>query len=172
MFTSDDFDYTWQGFTPYPSIDEGVMMQNRDYNGIPLLSPYAAPGIYLPFSPGSNMDREYNYMRQLYPDEASVILSEAEREADRMDYAESPIYDEYPDRETLLLAVNRIYSRVAEPITSLQSARENSEDGAPANESAHEMCPCTDTRWVIYLIQVIFYNEILRRRSKRRQWFY
>lgn len=56
------------------------------------------------------MDLEY--MKSLYPALAKRILPYIEEECDRMEYGNSVIYDEYPDRLQLQLMCGRIYENV------------------------------------------------------------
>ena len=56
------------------------------------------------------MDLEY--MKSLYPALAKRILPYIEEECDRMEYGNSVIYDEYPDRLQLRMMCGRIYENV------------------------------------------------------------
>ena len=45
--------------------------------------------------------RDIEYLRELYPAQAKKILARISEILDKMDYEESMIYDEYPDRWSL-----------------------------------------------------------------------
>lgn len=59
-----------------------------------------------------NLNRDYAYMKSLYPDMAKRVLPYVEDECDRLEYAGSMMYDEYPDPLTLRLACRRVYDQV------------------------------------------------------------
>ena len=90
------------------------------------------------------------YMKSLYPDISKRLLPYVEEECDRLMYEGSMIYDEYPDPLQLRLACRRVFERASEG---------EEKPGA----------------WMRDLIQVMTYQEILRRRSEhrsRRRKFY
>lgn len=55
-------------------------------------------------------DKEY--LMQLYPARARMIMVLVEDECDRLEYEGSPMFAMYPDRDTLLAISTRIYDRV------------------------------------------------------------
>lgn len=87
--------------------------------------------------------RDYDYMKSVYPDTAKRLLPFVEEECDRMEYDGSMMYDEYPDRLGLRLMCGRIYDR----------AKDGEEN--PGG-------------WLKDLIEVMTYQELLRRRRERR----
>ena len=56
------------------------------------------------------MDSEY--LKSLYPDMPRRILPYVEEECDRMEYENSMIYDQYPDKLQLKLMCGRVCDRV------------------------------------------------------------
>lgn len=88
-------------------------------------------------------DRSLNdrdYMRYLYPQEAKNYLTVIVDVLDRVDFKESYIYDEYPDYLTLLRLTEIILRQIPmRKNTSRQSQRE--------------------------LVQILLYDEIIRRRK-------
>ena len=56
--------------------------------------------------------RDYEYMKSLYPDVAKRLLPYIEEECDRMEYDNSMMYDEYPDRLQLHLMCKRVCENV------------------------------------------------------------
>ena len=88
-------------------------------------------------------DRSLNdrdYMRYLYPQEAKNYLTVIVDVLDRVDFKESYIYDEYPDYLTLLRLTEIILRQIPmRKNTSRQSQRE--------------------------LVQILLYDEIIRRRQ-------
>lgn len=59
-------------------------------------------------------ERDYEYLKSMYPDMAKRILPYVEEECERMEYDGSMIYDEYPDKLQLRLMARRIYDKVME----------------------------------------------------------
>jgi hypothetical protein len=56
--------------------------------------------------------RDYEYMKSLYPSIAKKILPYVEEECDRMEYHNSMIFDEFPDKLQLRLMCKRVYENV------------------------------------------------------------
>jgi pyruvate/2-oxoacid:ferredoxin oxidoreductase alpha subunit len=109
-----------------------------------------APRILLPeYHPDD--EREYEndreYLMQMYPAKARIVMAMIEKECDRLEYEESPMYARYPDKETLLFIASGVAGRI-----------------------------CGDVRdsELEQLIQVLFLNECYDRRNKhrRRRKFY
>lgn len=55
-------------------------------------------------------DREY--LMQMYPANARLIMVMIEDECDKLEYEGSPMFALYPDRETLLGIARKIYNKV------------------------------------------------------------
>lgn len=95
--------------------------------------------------------RDYDYMKSVYPDTAKRLLPYVEEECDRLEYDGSMMYDEYPDKLGLRLMCRRIYER----------AKEDEENPG---------------EWLRDLIEVMAYQELLRRRceyrNERRKLYY
>lgn len=89
------------------------------------------------------MRRDLDYMKSIYPNAAKRLLPYVEEECDRMEYDGSMMYDEYPDRLGLRLMCRRIYDR----------AKDQEENPG---------------EWLRDLIEVMSYQELLRRRSEHR----
>ncbi|MGN0151223.1 MAG: hypothetical protein ACI39Q_02010 [Wujia sp.] len=90
-------------------------------------------------------DREY--LMQMYPARARLIMVMVEDACDRLEYEGSPMFAEYPDRETILGISRRIYDKI----------RYNAQDDN-----------------LRYLIDVMVCNEfyVRRNRYKRRRKFF
>lgn len=88
------------------------------------------------------LQRDYDYMKSVYPDNAKRIMPLIEEECDRLEYRGSMMFDEYPDQLQLRLLCNRIYRKM------------NSEDA-----------------YIYELIQVMTYHEIMKRRREYRKYY-
>ncbi len=89
--------------------------------------------------------RDYEYMKSAYPDTAKRMLPYVEVECDRMEYAGSMMFDEYPDQLQLRMMCRRIFDKV------------KTQEEQPGE-------------WLLELIQVMVYQEILKRRREYRKY--
>ena len=55
---------------------------------------------------------DFEYMKSMYPDTAKKILPYVEEECDRMEYENSMVYDQCPDKLQLRLMCRRVYDNV------------------------------------------------------------
>ena len=55
---------------------------------------------------------DFEYMKSMYPDTAKRILPYVEEECDRMEYENSMVYDQCPDKLQLRLMCRRVYDNV------------------------------------------------------------
>ena len=94
--------------------------------------------------------RDFEYMKSMYPITVKKILPYVEMECDRMSYAGSMIYDEYPDQLQIRMMCNRIYDKMSEEEKENKQLRE--------------------------LIQVLVFQELHQRRCQyrreRKKYFY
>ena len=110
----------------------------------PFYTTYANPLLY----EGERMqDKEFNLMKSYYPGTVQHIQEKIEEECDLMDYEGSRLYDEYPDRFMLYHICSQIKEEMA------------------ADTSAQEM----PGGFLDDLIEVLVYQEISRRRCRRRR---
>lgn len=141
--------------------------------------------------------RDYEYMKSLYPDVAKRLLPYIEEECDRMEYDNSMMYDEYPDRLQLHLMCKRVCENVrkhekifygTEYEGLLSQAEENSvmkmEEAERIQEPESEWEPefmqvqeqnrreperRRMPNWLQNLIEVMLYHELYKRRSDHRR---
>lgn len=95
-----------------------------------------------PAMTGNEFRGEIDYLRELYPISAKKSRILAEEACDLLEYPGSPMYDEYPDREFLYRELSKVRERHPEEI-----AKDREEQD---------------------LLQVLFVNEIYRRRILKR----
>ena len=102
-----------------PAMQDTMMPQSGMYPGM------YQPGRYQPgmYQPGMQQtmpsyyiddmdDRDREYLKKLHPELNQRILKYIEEECSKMDYDGSPMYDEYPDHETIEQMIDRIYERI------------------------------------------------------------
>nr|WP_294492430.1 hypothetical protein [uncultured Mediterraneibacter sp.] len=87
---------------------------------------------------------DFEYLKSMYPDLPKRILPYVEEECDRMEYENSMVYDQYPDKLQLKLMCRRAYENV----------------------TGHEKDLSDDVR---DLIEVMLYQELYKRRCDRRR---
>ena len=77
------------------------------------------------FDDEKEADRDYEYLRSMYPELAKQIIPYVEEECDRLDYEGSMIFDEYPDKLQLRLICSRVYEKVMDYNKKSNGTREN-----------------------------------------------
>lgn len=110
----------------------------------PFYKAYAAPGFY---SGERIQEREFALMKSFYPETARKIQNKVEEECQLLDYEGSRLYDEYPDK----FMMHQLFCHIR--------------DSMKGELQAEEM----PDAFLDDLIQVILYQEISRRRCRRRR---
>ena len=119
---------------------------------LPYYMVYPMPFVY---DDGRLEERDIEYMKSLYPDAAKKLLPYVEEECDRMEYQNSMMYDEYPDKLQLRMMCSRVYDKVKKNEWMLN------EDG--------------EAEGLRDLLEVLVYEELMHRRRdsrRRHQKFY
>ncbi len=80
--------------------------------------PFYQNGLLYPFSispydSSFDMEKDILYSKQLYPKAVKRIQAEIEEECDKLEYKDSYMFDEAPDRLRLAALVDQIYERVS-----------------------------------------------------------
>ena len=117
---------------------------------------YMTYPIKYPYNQENKAARDIEYLREMYPAEAKKLLARIAEILDRMDYEESMIYDEYPDRWQLY--------RLAESIVMILK-NDALDKGEEIKQEKWE--------WISDMVQVLLFDEIFNRRhgqnkSRRR----
>lgn len=116
---------------------------------------------------------DFEYLKSMYPDIPKRILPYVEEECDRMEYENSMLYDEYPDRLQLRLMCSRICDNIRknEKILFGSGYDETEEEEEKGAASASELGKKRGrgNRWLRDLVEVMLYQEIYKRRSHRRR---
>lgn len=132
---------------------------------LPYYMMYPTP--YL-FDDDKTEERDYEYLKSMYPDMAKRILPYVEEECDRMEYDNSMMFDEYPDKLQLRLMCRRIYDKV----TQQEQFEEIKQQEAEISETslkvqARKRPPKPDR--VRDMVELLLYQELLRRRCSHRR---
>lgn len=99
--------------------------------------------------------RDFEYMKSMYPMAVKRILPYVEDECDRMSYQGSVIYDEYPDQLQIRLMCNRICDKVKKM--------------KPQDDMEMEMQISRNDDGLRDLVQILLFQELFRRRSRHRR---
>ena len=152
--------------------------------GVPLMPLYG-------YDNCEDADKDWDYMKQMYPRIAKKLFHEIEEECDKLEYDGSCMFDEYPDRVYLSRIVDRIYSKckhleedmnevyeIHEPydewdeesqLTPYQYYQNRPNRPHRPNRNQNRREP-----WLRDLIEIILFNEMLNRRRRyrgRKRWF-
>ncbi len=147
--------------------------QMQQLRQIPYSLMYPYPDLYM-----SEMEteRDLQYLQQMYPADAKRMQKKVEEELDKLEYEGSMMYDEYPDRVSMLLICDRIEKALAREDAERQ-AREEADMETDEDMNAMDMRrrgrgdrddPRFD-RGRRNLLEVLLFNEMHKRRCKRRQ---
>ncbi len=114
-----------------------------------MYTPYYSSHPMFDFLDKNNEDaRDVMYLRRMYPKAMNDIQRIIEDECDKLEYDGSIMFDEYPDKLMLRRKCQNIFGQVID-----------------CNGGT---CPCKDECWMKDTISVMLYNEMYRRRCRRR----
>ena len=123
---------------------------------------------------------EFEYMKSMYPDTAKKILPYVEEECDRMEYENSMVYDQCPDKLQLRLMCRRVYDNVRKHermffgdeedagLSGLDGDQETGISGT-AREREHDRDGRSKSPSLRDFIEVMLYQELYKRRCDHRR---
>ena len=118
------------------------MLYDHEYDSF-----YALYGDPFVFRGENIQEEELQLMKSYYPETARLIQERVEQECEKMDYEGSRMYDEYPDRFMLYHLCRKIRRSIERDVQM--------QDISPG--------------FLDELIQVLLFQEISRRRYRRRR---
>lgn len=120
--------------------------------------------------------RDIEYLRSMYPDIPKRLLPYVEEECDRMEYENSMVYDQYPDKLQLKLMCRRICDNVGrhERLSFGDISRGDCACGCSSDQNAEGERRQSENNNIEAqslrdLIEVMLYQEIYRRRCDHRR---
>lgn len=134
---------------------------------------YMAYPMPLQYDDARMEQRDFEYMKSMYPETAKRILPYVEDECDRVAYEGSVVYDEYPDQLQLRMMCNRIYEKVKDmdDIDREEAQMEGLMEGQTEQMESQQIMRGRrrgrDDR-LRDLVQVILFQELFRRRCDHR----
>ncbi len=123
---------------------------------------------------------DFEYMKSMYPDTAKRILPYVEEECDRMEYENSMVYDQCPDKLQLRLMCRRVYDNVRKHermffgdeedvgLSGLDGDQETGISGT-AREREHDRDGRSKSPSLRDFIEVMLYQELYKRRCDHRR---
>ena len=113
------------------------------------------------------MDLEY--LRSMYPDLPKRILPYVEEECDRMEYENSMIYDQYPDKLQLKLMCGRVCDNVRKHERMLADELEEVNASERDRNTSVGKRGMERSGTLRDLIEVMLFQELYRRRCDHRR---
>ena len=135
----------------------------------------------LPYDTEEAVGREWEILKSWYSDEVLQMQVAVERACDELDYEGSWIYDEYPDRGRMereqLKIQKRLLLRQEERNPLSQESgkgqgglpQKNGQRGILQEDEVSVETAAREKRGIGELLQVLWYNEVFRRRCRRRK---
>ena len=123
---------------------------------------------------------DFEYMKSMYPDTAKRILPYVEEECDRMEYENSMVYYQCPDKLQLRLMCRRVYDNVRKHermffgdeedagLSGLDGDQETGISGT-AREREHGRDGRSKSPSLRDFIEVMLYQELYKRRCDHRR---
>ena len=110
-------------------------------------------------------ERDMKKIKELYPEMAKDILGLVEDVCDQMEYDGSMMYDEYPDKVAFERLKNQIYEKAQEKYP-IEEADDRDQAMVMQQEVRRRYPP--HKNWLGDMIEVLLYQEMYRRRCRRR----
>lgn len=147
-------------------MQRGMMMGNEmpQQNMTPWQNVMPSP-MGMPDSTMEEEERDWQRLKELYPNMAKIILAEVERACDKMEYEGSAMFDAMPDKTRMRSIANEIFNAVSDRIPA-----EQVEEQADMYTMNRE--PCRNCRpnqnFLGDFIEVMLYQEMFHRRCRHR----
>ena len=122
-------------------------MPDRNTSKMPFYMAYPMQSLYME---ELEYERDMQKLKDMYPKEVRSIQAMVEDECDKMEYEGSLMFDEYPDRVLLFKTANDIYDNAMVLTQTDRSGKGRDRD-------------------LLDVIQVLLYDEMYRRRGRRRR---
>ena len=148
------------GYPDYYCVPNMYLPNGNSYGapmGVPLYPLYG-------YDNSADLDKDIQYLQQLYPNTAKTIQKEVANECDQMEYDGSMMFDEYPDKEYINKIVTRIYDKV----------NDSSEEPQVEMKSLYLYPVRKRNNYLHELITLVLLSELFNRRRRyrsRKRWF-
>ncbi len=110
-------------------------------------------------------ERDWQRLKDMYPEIAKIILIEVERVCDSMEYEGSMMFDTMPDRVRIRMLTDDIYDKVKDlyPVEETN----DQDDMFSMNQEGRRRYP-PGQNWLGDFIQVLLFQEMHHRRCRHR----
>jgi len=125
---------------------------------------------------------DMEYLQQMYPTYAKRYQSVISSVVDKMDYDNSFIYDQYPDKlsirrmvDSVMIVIKANEENAADSMARMQDGgeTENTESANVTADTLTERAPWSEKEpWIKELVIVLMYYEILARRKRRQKKYW
>ena len=110
-------------------------------------------------------ERDQERLKNLYPEVAKELMPYVEEECDKLEFEGSIMFDEYPDKIALGRITAHIYDQVKDRYNPAEG--EDKDEMLAMNAETYRRYP-PRKNWLGDLIDVLFFEEMFRRRCRRR----
>ena len=114
-------------------------------------------------------EKDYEYMREMYPEAFERIQEMVERECEHQEFIGCRIFDEFPDKLGILRMVNRIFEEVKKDESNNSMNNDYVIETVISNNSRKRKYP--EDNWLKDIIRVLLLNEIYARRKRRKKYY-
>lgn len=180
-------DYSFNDYLSCPNCNDGNRAVNPYLNGmngtkidnnqrimeLPFLTLYG-------YDDNEEEDRDWEYMRFMYPKVAKRIQKEIDEECDKLEYDGSVMFDEYPDRTRVGIIVSDVYRKLKDlddRVDEVEAENIEIAQRGYGDDCRDGRCPRWPSRrpynygrenWLRDLIEIMLFNEMVNRRRRRR----
>ncbi len=111
-------------------------------------------------------ERDWQKLKEMYPEIAKIIMVEVERVCDSMEYEGSMMFDTMPDRVRIRMLTDDIYDKVKDryPVEETN----DQDDMFSMNQEGRRRYPPRQN-WLGDFIQVLLFQEMHHRRCRNRR---
>lgn len=110
-------------------------------------------------------ERDWQKLKEMYPEMAKIILAEVENVCDSMEYEGSMMFDSMPDKVRIRKMTEAIYEKVKDRYP-VEEAPDRDDMFAMNQEGRRRYPP--KQNWLSDFIQVLLYQEMFQRRCRHR----
>lgn len=111
-------------------------------------------------------ERDWQKLKEMYPDMAKIILAEVENVCDSLEYEGSMMFDTIPDKERVRKLTENIYEKVKDRYPVEEGT--DQDDMLVMNRENRRRYP-PHQNWLNDFIQVLLFQEMHRRRCRHRR---
>ncbi|EET62579.1 hypothetical protein BRYFOR_05614 [Marvinbryantia formatexigens DSM 14469] len=110
-------------------------------------------------------ERDWQRLKEMYPEIAKIIMAEVERVCDSMEYEGSMMFDTMPDRVRIRMLTDDIYDKVKDRYPVEET--DDQDDMFSMNQEGRRRYP-PGQNWLGDFIQVLLFQEMHHRRCRHR----